>query len=191
MQGEGTHTPPERPCFVYAGRLEASKGVEDLVPAFRDRPGYDLLIAGDGRLSARLRDLCRDAPNIRLLGSVPHAEIGDLYGRATAVVSPTWGPEAFPLVTIEAMSCGTPVIGRRAGGSAEAIELTGGGLAYDAPRELAPLVDRVAGDRELRARLSAAALQGYRRHFSEDRWMARYFDVIREIAADKGLPCNE
>jgi glycosyltransferase involved in cell wall biosynthesis len=171
-----------RPLFVYAGRIEASKGVEHLVRSFRERPGYDLLVAGAGSLLERLRADHADCPHIRFLGSLPHGEIAALYRAAVAVVSPTWGPEAFPLVNIEALSCGTPVIGRRAGGSVEAIERTGGGLIYDRPEELLPLVDRLAGDLGLRRELGQRGAEGYQRHYSEERWMAQYFGVIEEIA---------
>jgi glycosyltransferase involved in cell wall biosynthesis len=171
----------ERPLFVYAGRIEASKGVHDLVRAFRERPAYELAIAGEGSLLDRLRREAADCPNIRLLGSLPHGELAALYEAALAVVSPTWGPEAFPLVNIEALSCGTPVIGRRAGGSVEAVELTGGGLVYERPDELLPLVDRLAQDPALRAALARRAAEGYRQHFSEERWMQQYFEIIEQL----------
>mgnify|MGYP003397303153 FL=1 len=98
------------------------------------------------------------------------------------MIIPTWGPEAFPLVNIEAMSCGTPVIARRAGGSAEAIERTGGGLVYEEPGGLLSRVDRLAADPALRQDLAARAGEGYRRHYSEERWMERYFELIGQLA---------
>jgi len=182
----GGDGPAGRPSFVYAGRLESSKGVEDLLPVFRERPEYDLLIAGDGQLEERLRSATTAVDNIQVLGRLPHAEIGTLYRHATAVISPTVGPEAFPLVPIEAMSAGTPVISRRAGGSAEAIERTGGGRVYDRPDQLLPLLDELAGDRGLRDRLAESARTGYRKHFSEEHWMSRYFEIIRSVLAEKG-----
>jgi glycosyltransferase involved in cell wall biosynthesis len=114
-----------------------------------------------------------------------------LFRDAVAVVSPTWGPESFHLVTVEAMACGTPVIGRRAGGSVEAIELTGGGLIYDRPEELLPLVDRLARDPDLRQQLSARAREGYRRHYSEERWMEQYFELIAELSARRTSDSRE
>jgi spore coat protein SA len=113
---------------------------------------------------------------------LPHGEVAALFRDAVAVISPTWGPEAFPLVNIEAMSCGTPVIARRAGGSAEAIERTGGGLVYEEPGELLARVDRLAADPALRQELAARASEGYRRHYSEERWMERYFELIGQLA---------
>jgi spore coat protein SA len=168
--------------FAYAGRVEPSKGVEQMAEAFRQRPGYRLLVAGEGSQLSELRSRFADCAHIRFLGALPHGEVAALFRDAVAVISPTWGPEAFPLVNIEAMSCGTPVIARRAGGSAEAIERTGGGLVYAEPEELLPLVDRLAGDPSLRQELAARAVEGYRRDYSEERWMARYFDLISQLA---------
>lgn len=176
----------DRPLFVYAGRVEPSKGVEHLVEAFRHRPAYRLLVAGEGVLRSRLESRCADCANIRFLGSVPHGQIAALFRAADALISPTWGPEAFHLVTIEAMSCGTPVIGRRAGGSVEAIERTGGGLIYDHPEELLPLLDRLATDPHLRQQLSVRGSEGYRLHYSEERWMEQYFELIDELAGHRG-----
>ena len=174
-----------KPRFVYAGRLESSKGVEQLVDAFRNRPGYELLIAGDGTLAGKLRSACGDSPHIRFLGGLPKSQLAALLRDADAVISPAWGPEAFPLVNIEAMSCGTPVIARRSGGSAESIERSGGGLIYDRPEELLTLVDRIACDPELRRTLAARASEGYLKYFSEARWMEHYFELIDAIAATK------
>lgn len=173
-----------RPLFVYAGRVEPSKGVQHLVEAFRQRPGYELRVAGRGSLLPRLQLQYADCAHIRFLGVVPHAALAALYRDAIAVVSPTWGPESFHLVTIEAMSCGTPVIGRRAGGSVEAIERTGGGLIYDHPEELLPLVDRLVAEPDLRQHLSVRASDGYRRHYSEERWMERYFGLIGKLTGE-------
>jgi glycosyltransferase involved in cell wall biosynthesis len=172
----------DEPMFAYAGRVEPSKGVEQMAEAFRQRPAYRLLVAGEGSQLSELRSRFADCPHIRFLGALPHGEVAALFRDAVAVISPTWGPEAFPLVNIEAMSCGTPVIARRAGGSAEAIERTGGGLVYAEPEELLPLVDRLAGDPSLRQELAARAVEGYRRDYSEERWMARYFDLISQLA---------
>jgi spore coat protein SA len=153
-----------------------------MVEAFRQRPGYRLLVAGDGSLLGELRSRYADCPHIRFLGPLPHGEVAALFRDAVAVISPTWGPEAFPLVNIEAMSCGTPVIARRAGGSAEAIERTGGGLVYEEPGGLLSRVDRLATDPALRQELAARAGEGYRRHYSEERWMERYFELIGQLA---------
>lgn len=171
--------------FVYVGRLIRSKGIAQLLEAFAARPALRLQVVGDGPLGEALRARYRASPQISFVGGLPHAEIEALYAEAMAVVIPSWGPEVFPLAALEAMAAGAPVIVRRAGGSAEAVERTGGGLVYDEPDELLPLIDRLAGDAGLRATLSERGRAGANTMYLEDRWMAAYFAVIDEIASTK------
>ena len=164
--------------FVYAGRLTRSKGVEQLLDTFAARPALRLLVVGDGPLMPTLRERYARATHIELVGDVPHARMPSLFGQARAVVMPCWGPEVFPLTALESMICGTPVIVRRAGGSAEAVERTGGGLVYDEPQELGALVDQLAVDDALHAALSARALAGTTADYLEDSWMTAYLACI-------------
>ncbi|MDE5959025.1 MAG: glycosyltransferase, partial [Muribaculaceae bacterium] len=46
--------------------------------------------------------------------------LAQLYSEATAFVNPTW-QDNYPTVNLEAISCGTPVVTYRTGGSIEAI----------------------------------------------------------------------
>jgi len=171
--------------FVFAGRLVRSKGIEQLVEAMAQRPSLELQVAGEGALGASLRAQYRHAPNIKFIGAVPHDEMQALYRRATAVMIPSWGPEVFPLTVLEAMASGAPVIVRRAGGSAEAVEHTGAGLVYDHPEDLLPLIDRMVGDAGLRATLSARASGENAAEYLEEAWMTAYFAHIAAIAGAK------
>ena len=173
------------PLFVYAGRLVVSKGVEHLLEVFAQRPEYRLDVAGDGPLRGVLQSRYEGFPQIRFLGETAGPELERLFRRARAVVVPSWGPEVSPLTVLEALACGAPVIVRRAGGSAEAVELAGGGLIYERPEELLPLVDRLAKDAALNKTLSIQAELGSSEHFSEEIWMKRYFSIIEQIAHDK------
>lgn len=187
---ESTATEAPRPAtgpFVFAGRLVRSKGIEQLLDAVAQRPSIELQVVGEGPLGPALRAQYQGAAHIRFVGAVPHHEMQALYRRATAVVIPSWGPEVFPLAVLEAMACGAPVLVRRAGGSAEAVERTGGGLVYDAPEELLPLLDRLVADAGLRATLSSAARRGTAAAYLEDSWMTAYFACIDEIMRAKGV----
>ncbi len=172
--------------FVYAGRLVRSKGIEQLLAAFAARPTLPLKVVGEGPLEEALRIRYRQAHHISFVGGLPHAGMQALFADAMAVVIPSWGPEVFPLTAIEAMAGGAPVIVRRAGGSAEAVERTGGGLVYDNPDELLPLIDRVAADARLRTTLSERGRAGVRAWYLQDVWMAAYFAVIDDVAQAKG-----
>ena len=52
-------------------------------------------------------------------------QLAELYSEATAFVTPTW-QDNYPTVNLESISCGTPVVTYRTGGSIESIaEITG------------------------------------------------------------------
>jgi len=183
-----SHETPPRPSaslFVYAGRLVTSKGIEDLLAAVAPRPTLRLDVVGDGPLGPALREQYRDAAHITFRSSVPHHDMASVFARATAVVVPSWGAEVFPLTIIEAMACGVPVIVRRAGGSAEVVEKTGGGLVYDEPHELPALLERLAMDTTLRDTLAARGRHGVAEYYHDERWFTEYLDIIEEIAASK------
>ncbi len=180
-----TPTTTAAPRFVYAGRLVTSKGIEDLLEVVAARPALRLEVVGDGPLGPALRERYRDLSHITFRTSVAHDEMAAVFAGATAVVVPSWGPEVFALTVIEAMACGVPVVVRRAGGSAEAIELTGGGLVYDEPHELPALLERLASDVALRETLAARGRLGVTTHFGEATWFDAYLGIIEEIAASK------
>ncbi len=179
---------PAMPRFVFAGRLVASKGIADLLAAVASRPDFRLEVVGDGPLGPALRAQYRDAAHITFRPSVTHDEMASVFAGATAVVVPSWGAEVFTLTVLEAMACGVPVIVRRAGGSAEAVERTGGGLVYDHPSELPALLERLATDGVFRDELAARGRAGVIAHYGDDRWFADYLDAIEDIAASKRTP---
>jgi phosphatidylinositol alpha-1,6-mannosyltransferase len=81
------------------------------------------LIAGIGDDRSRLealveREGVRD--DVRFLGKVPHDRLPDLYRAADLFAMPSTG-EAFGIVFLEAMACGTPAIGLAVGGAADAL----------------------------------------------------------------------
>lgn len=180
-------TPPESPVFVYTGRLEKSKGVESLLRAFSERPGYRLIVAGSGSLEDKLRNRFAPYTNIQFLGFLPHSDIRALLRKATAVIVPSWGPEVSPLSVLEALSCGVPAIIRRAGGSAEIVEAGGGGWIYDHPDELLPLLDRIVADPKLVMEMGLAARDNAERNLGIENWMERYFELIAEIRSEDGV----
>jgi glycosyltransferase involved in cell wall biosynthesis len=183
----GVRTLAPRPRFVYVGRLVRSKGVEQLLETVAPHAEWQLDVVGSGPLESALRQQFRDASHIQFHPMMEHANIPAMMAGATAVVVPSWGAEVFPLTILEAMSCGVPVVVRRAGGSAESVEATGGGLVYDTPNELEPLLSRLAVDAPFRNALADRAVQGVAEHYGEDRWFAHYFSIINDLMAAKSV----
>jgi len=174
--------PSSRPCFLFAGRVTASKGIVSLVEEFSSLPQYDLLIAGDGDLRHNLQQKYAGCKNVRFLGALSRTDLVPLYEMATALVLPSLAPEVFPLSVLESLACGTPAIVHNVGGSREAIDQTGAGIVYESAAELRCAVDALAGDASLRQELGRKARKGYEEHYTQEHYIERYLDVIAAIS---------
>lgn len=112
-----------------ARRLVARMGLKNLILAMKDIIKYyknvNLYIAGKGYLMDELNNLIiqnKLQNNIKLLGFISDNELLSYYQVADYFILPTEKLEGFGLVTLESMSCGTPVIATPVGGSIEILD---------------------------------------------------------------------
>lgn len=106
----------------FAGKLTHFKGVDVLLKAVKI---YDeavegtvlTLIAGNGELYEELNLMKQSLKleNVRFLGHINQTQLVDLYNIADVSTVPS-RTEPFGLVAIEALACGTPVVGTNQGG---------------------------------------------------------------------------
>lgn len=151
--------------LLYAGRIDARKGIETAIQALEHLPDATLTIDGpaDRHELPRLQGIA-EAHGLRDRVEFAHTARGDLAGRyaeADAVLFPVLWEEPWGLVPLEAMAVGTPVIATGVGGSGEYLRDDVNCLLFappDAPGALASAVSRLAADRGLRRRLRAAGL---------------------------------
>lgn len=179
----GVRRPFDRPYFLFVGRLERIKGLDELIDLFLRYDAADLLVIGDGTDGAALRRLARDSPRVHFLGWMPADELGPYYRHAVALVAPSMCFETFGLTLIEAFSCGTPVVARRIGPFPEIVDQAGGGLLFDTPTELAAALRALQNDPARRTALGGAGYDAYLRVWSESAVIPRYLDVVEQAAA--------
>ncbi len=104
---------------LFAGRLHPQKDPILLVRSIAalKEPNIHLLIAGDGELADAVRseiDQLRLSKRITMLGSLDQAELAELHRLCNAFIL-TSAYEGLPLVVLEALACGTPVVTTRCG----------------------------------------------------------------------------
>jgi UDP-glucose:(heptosyl)LPS alpha-1,3-glucosyltransferase len=124
---------------LFAAQNFRLKGLHPLLDAWRplDPARFLLLVAGRGAPPRRARGLA----GVRFLGD--RRDIAAIYPAADVLVHPTFY-DPFPLVTIEALACGLPVITTRWNGAASLLTEGREGFVLEDPRDAAALAGRVA-----------------------------------------------
>jgi glycosyltransferase involved in cell wall biosynthesis len=158
--------PESRTLLFTVRNLVPRMGLEHLLEAMtmlgEEQQNLLLLIGGEGQLRPRLEELIRRRglqDSVQLLGFVPEDQLPKYYQASDLVVMPTQQLEGFGLVTVEALACGTPVMGTPIGALPEIINrldpllLAEGTDGAALARSLERILDRFAQDPEWRRRL--------------------------------------
>lgn len=180
-------SPHPRPYFLFVGRLEKYKGVQDVIPLFASDGDYDLVIAGAGWFENELRRLANGSARVHFVGWKDANELGGYYKHARALIAPSLTLETFGMVVAEAMAHGAPVIARDLGPYPELLA-AGGGLLFRNQAELAEAIDRLREDDALRAKLSSQAVSSYLAQRTPEIHVDRYLSAIDEIRHSKPQP---
>lgn len=119
-------SPPDQPALLCIGRLCAEKGHLVLLEAFAalDRPDLRLVLAGDGEFRELVEDRIRQhrlQDRVRITGWIGSDEVRQLIGQATLVVQPSL-MEGLPVVLMEALAQGRPVVSTYIAGIPELVE---------------------------------------------------------------------
>ncbi len=111
--------------FLWVGRVEPKKGVENAIKAAKMAKVKLLLV---GKIDPERKKYFEKVikPNlsrkIKYLGELPARELLKLYRKAKALLFPLEWDEPFGLVMAEAMACGTPVIAFKMGSAPEVVK---------------------------------------------------------------------
>ena len=179
-------SPHPRPYFLFVGRLEKIKGLDDVIPRFAANEKADLLIAGDGEYESALREKAAGSPRIRFLGRVEPDLLRRYYDHAIALVVPSVCYETFGIILIEAFRQGTPVVARRLGPLPEIVNRAGAGELFSDQEELTRAIDRFTLEPDLRRRYSEAGRKAFREYWSESAVVPLYIDIVRRAAERRG-----
>lgn len=119
--------PPSGQNILFVGRLADVKGVPLLLEAFSrlraNHPKAALTIVGDGELRDELQANARakNLTNVRFTGAIGQSEVAEELARSAIFVLPSYA-EGVPVVLMEAMAAGRPVVTSRITGIPELVE---------------------------------------------------------------------
>ena len=159
-----------RPYAHFVGRLSEEKGIETIISLAKILPDITFKIVGRGPEMEKLHRAGDKCKNIEFVGFRMGKELKTLYEGATVVLIPSRVHEVFPLITLEAMSIGKPVIGSKVGGMPEIIEDGVNGFLVS-PLDLHGWTEslmRIFYDDDLQKQLSHGARETIEKRFSLD-----------------------
>ena len=169
--------------LLYLARFHPEKGAHLAIEVAK-RAGVRLKMAAIPQDVAYFKELVEphiDGDAVQFLGEVRGAQRDELLGGALALVHMTTRPERFGLTMIEAMACGTPVLGANMGSIPEIVVDGETGFLCD---DVAAAVARVPQLASLSRRACRTRVETT---FSAERMVDRYIAAY-EIALAQKLP---
>lgn len=165
--------------FVFVGRLAAVKGLRVLLQAFRiareANPDLRLTLVGDGPDRAFLETEAASMGDVvQFTGYLSQSAVAEIMTTMDAFVLPSFA-EGVPVVLMEAMASGKPVIATRVAGVLELVDDGISGYVVPPGDEIS-LADRivtVSKDPELRKRFGEMGLRKVRAEFDTRQEAAR------------------
>ena len=190
-QFRATHgIPAEQPMILFMSRLNIKKGLDLLLPAFRDylvrHPDTRLVLAGpDDGYQATTEAFIRDnnlENSVTLVGMITGDDKKAALADADVFVLPSYS-EGFSMAVLEAMAAGTPAIVSDRVGFGEVIRETGAACLTDlTPESVTASLERVLDDNAYRAQIrqtgQTLVRERYDIHVVADQLLAQYQHLL-------------
>jgi spore coat protein SA len=180
------------PMILLASRLVPEKGVHIFVAAMRrllergvQAVGSVVGSSGFGgsKLTGYLRDLRKQAPpNVTFHEYCVGRALGEKFRQADIFCLPSTWHDPFPLVVLEAMACGLPIVTTNSGGIPEMLTDGGGVLvSRDAVGECAEALEELICNVPLRRRMGSEAYSSFLKNYTWPAVYANYRNILRAM----------
>lgn len=178
----------------YLGRLTEEKGLRTLLHALAELRSlaWRLVVVGRGIFEQEFLQVARSLnleSRVHIVGFVPHPEAPRHLSAFDLLVLPSesrpnW-KEQFGRVLVEALACGTPVIGSDSGEIPFVIDASGGGLVFREgdPADLARAIGELATAPERRRELVATGQAYVANHLDNGHIAANFIQTISQAVA--------
>ena len=169
-----------RPNFLFAGRLSAEKGVEQLLEAISKYDTLNITLVGDGPLKKKLELKYKQYENIVFLGKLSQPELFKEIYKSSYLVFNSKCFETFGLVIAEAFSLGKPVICRNLGSPSDYVQHGVNGFLFSDANLSQTLLDACEVDDDFYFSLAQSAKDTYLKFFTADNRINFYKSQVKE-----------
>ena len=172
--------------FLFVGRLEKEKGIINLLTLFKKIQNglcAKLIIVGTGSLQYFVQDFIQKQSlhdRVIFLGSIDKNKLYSLYANALAVIIPSIWPENAPLVALEAISVGTPVIASNMGGLPEIVEKIDKKLIFNDFNELGNILTNLDTKKFTPSQIKKI----FNENFSPEKYVDCYLKLVTLVNYD-------
>ena len=167
--------------FLFVGRIDDYKGLQDLLHLFRHNQSTPFILIG----KADQPGIFEEFDNVNYLGEQGRAVVLEHMRKCKAVIFPSLYYEGMPMVLLEAFCHKKPVISRDRGAMSSMVKDGYNGKKYEAIDDLVNLVSLFENDENLLAQLGANAYTDYQEKYSEARGYQNLIDLYEEVIKEK------
>ncbi len=165
--------------WLFSGRLTAEKGIIELLHSWP--PGAQLDVVGDGPLASSAAAIA--GPGVRFFGQIKNDLLRSMITNYVGVVIPSqWYEGAFPMVYLEALAGGTPVVAFDGNGAADDVAENQLGVVVARRPSSHELGEALASVQSAGPALRAKCRLSFMSRFTEHRWLSEVEQVYLSAA---------
>jgi len=179
--------------ILTIGRLIPRKGFQFLIKSITEiaknvNHDFKLEIVGDGPMKGKLTDLAQKLKvnnKIDFVGSVPYDKLVKHYNQADIFVLPSFA-EGMPLVVLEAMATGLPIVASKVQGIEDLVKSGINGYLVEAgnPKQLSREISKLINNGKVRIQMGYNSLDQVRKYSWENIAQA-YLNIFEKIISQK------
>lgn len=190
---------PHQSIILQLGRIVPRKGIDNVIKAFSIVAEKDLnlflyIVGGDlndpviNQEISSLKKLASElgvSERVIFTGSKQREELKYYYSASECFISTPWY-EPFGITPLEAMACGTPVIGSKVGGIKYTVkdQKTGFLVPPNNPEELADRISLLLENKEKQKEFSKAGIKRVYEHFTWEKVSLQLSNLYTEIISE-------
>jgi glycosyltransferase involved in cell wall biosynthesis len=172
---------PDKKSFLFIGRLNRQKGIDIIIKAAKQSPEVTFILAGS--VDPLFIDITKLPSNVRWHGVIGEEEKRILLQNANALLFASRSYEGFPMVFLEAMENGLPVIAPYLAGYPEIIRKEQNGWLFkpEDSYDLSKMIKKVSENPELSLAYGQKGKNILNNEYNSDVWYREYMLIAKSL----------